>query len=73
MNFFKYIIVLVFYILSSNLVSAREKPSIEVFVFDNKRNYQSVNLSITSQLNQNGFITKDGNLLLKTISNIKYF
>mgnify|MGYP001299612879 CR=1 FL=1 len=71
MNFFKYIIVLVFYILSSNLVSAREKPSIEVFVFDNKRNYQSVNLSITSQLNQNGFITKDGNLLLKTISNNK--
>ena len=67
MNFLKYIIILIFYILSSNLVLAIEKPSIEVFVFDNKRNYQSVSLSITSQLNQNGFITKDGNLLLKKI------
>ncbi len=69
MNMFKYLTTIAFCVLLSNLVLAQHKPLIEVFVFDNKKNYQSVNLSITSKLNQNGFLTKDGNLLLKKINN----
>lgn len=68
MNYLNFLITIISLIVSLNVYAFEQKPSIEVFVFDNKNNDQSVKISVTSHLNINGFITKDGDLLLKKLN-----
>ena len=65
MKKFKLLITIIFSTFSFNAFALNQKPSIEVFVFGNQNYNHSIKLSISSHLNQNGFITRDGNLLLK--------
>ena len=69
MIFFRTIISLIFLLASVNLMASDQKPSILIFVLDKNENNQPIRLSVSSHLTQNGFITKDGNILLKKITN----
>ena len=69
MIFFKIIISLMFLLASVNLMASDQKPSISIFILDKNENNHPIKLSISSHLTQNGFITKDGNILLKKITN----
>jgi hypothetical protein len=67
MIFSRAIISLVLILISFEIFALDQKPSVSVFVLDNNRDTRSVKLSVTTQLNQAGFITKDGNIFLKKI------
>ena len=67
MIFSRAIISFVLILISFEIFALDQKPSVSVFVLDNNRDTRSVKLSITTQLNQAGFITKDGNIFLKKI------
>ena len=69
MIFFRTIINLTFLLASVNLMASDQKPSISIFILDKNENNQTIKLSISSHLTQNGFITKDGNIFLKKITN----
>jgi hypothetical protein len=63
--FIKIVFNIITILVSSNLFAFDQKPSIFVFTLDENKIYQSIKVSFSSQLNQNGFITKNGNLFLK--------
>lgn len=65
MIFSRAIISFVLILISFEIFALDQKPSVSVFVLDNNRDTRSVKLSITTQLNQAGFIAKDGNIFLK--------
>ena len=67
MIFSRAIISFVLIIISFEIFALDQKPSVSVFVLDNNRDTRSVKLSITNQLNQAGFIAKDGNIFLKRL------
>ena len=67
MIFSRAIISFVLILISFEIFALDQKPSVSVFVLDNNRDTRSVKLSITNQLNQAGFIAKDGNIFLKKI------
>ena len=58
MKKFKLLITIIFSTFSFNVFALNQKPSIEVFVFGNQNYNHSIKLSISSHLNQNGFVTK---------------
>ena len=64
MIFIKIIFTIYTILVSSNLFALDQKPSISVFTLDNNKFNQSIKVSVSSQLNQNGFLTKNGNLFL---------
>ena len=70
MKSFQIIIIIIFTLISNNLLAFNAKPSIAVFVLSEFQNVNSVNISVTSSLNKQGFMAKDGNLHLNKISNI---
>ena len=72
MMFIKIIFNIITILVSSNLFAFEQKPAISVFTLDENKIYQSIKVSFSSQLNQNGFITKNGNLFLKKISNSRF-
>ena len=72
MIFIKIIFTIYTILVSSNLFALDQKPSISVFTLDNNKFNQSIKVSVSSQLNQNGFLTKNGNLSLKKISNSRF-
>ena len=72
MMFIKIIFNVISILVSSNLFAFDQKPAISVFTLDENKIYQSIKVSFSSQLNQNGFITKNGNLFLKKISNSRF-
>ena len=72
MMFIKIIFNIITILVSSNLFAFDQKPAISVFTLDENKIYQSIKVSFSSQLNQNGFITKNGNLFLKKISNSRF-
>ena len=72
MIFIKIVFNLVIMLVSSNLLAFDQKPSISVFTLHENKLYQSIKVSVSSQLNQNGFITKNGNSFLKKISNSRF-
>ena len=65
MIFSRAIISFVLILISFEIFALDQKPSVSVFVLDNNRDTRSVKLSITTQLNQAGFVVKDGNIFLK--------
>ena len=65
MIFSRAIISFVLILISFEIFALDQKPSVSVFVLDNDKDTRSVKLSITTQLNQAGFIAKDGNIFLK--------
>tara|TARA_B110001452_G_scaffold182654_1_gene153446 strand:+ start:172 stop:1038 length:867 start_codon:yes stop_codon:yes gene_type:complete len=67
MIFSRAIISFVLILISFEIFALDQKPSVSVFVLDNNRDTRSVKLSITNQLNQAGFIAKDGNIFLKRL------
>ena len=67
MIFSRAIISFVLILISFEIFALDQKPSVSVFVLDNNRDTRSVKLSITTQLNQAGFIAKDGNIFLKRL------
>ena len=58
---------LIFYSFSIN--ATEQKPSIAFFILDKNNNNQSIILSLSSHLNQKGFISKNGNDHYKEILN----
>ena len=70
MKSFQIIIIIIFTLISNNLLAFNAKPSIAVFVLSEFQNVNSVNISVTSSLNKQGFMAKDGNFHLNKISNI---
>jgi hypothetical protein len=71
MIFYRIILSLVFALISCNVFALTQKPSIAVFVIDENEDTYSIKLPLISNLNQKGFITKDGNVFLKKINNYK--
>ena len=67
MIFSRAIISFVLILISFEIFALDQKPSVSVFVLDNNKDTRSVKLSITTQLNQAGFIAKDGNIFLKRL------
>ena len=65
MSFSRAIISFILIIISFEIFALDQKPSVSIFVLDNDKDTRSVKLSITTQLNQAGFIAKDGNIFLK--------
>ena len=72
MMIIKIIFNIVTILISSNLFAFEQKPSIAVFTLNENKIYQSIKVSVSSQLNQNGFLTKNGNSFLKKISNSRF-
>ena len=72
MMIIKIIYNIVTILLSSNLFAFEQKPSIAVFTLNENKIYQSIKVSVSSQLNQNAFLTKNGNSFLKKISNSRF-
>ena len=72
MMIIKIIFNIVTIFISSNLFAFEHKPSIAVFTLNENKIYQSIKVSVSSQLNQNGFLTKNGNSFLKKISNSRF-
>ena len=70
MMFIKIIFNIVTIFVSSNLFAFDQKPAISVFTLDENKIYQSIKVSFSSQLNQNGYITKNGNLFLTILMHL---
>lgn len=72
MKLFKIIISIIFlFILPvNNLYANNEKASIAVFVLQENENINGVKVSVISNLNNLGFLSKDGNFYLNKISKI---
>jgi hypothetical protein len=68
MNKTKILIVLIFSLISFNVFSLEQKPSISLYILGDNENNQSIKTSIQSILNQNGFLIKDGNNVLKDLN-----
>ena len=54
---------------SFSLNASEQKPSIAFFILEQNSNNQSIKLSLSSHLNEKGFISEDGNNLYKKILN----
>ena len=68
MIFFRTFFILILVLISTNGFALMQKPSIAVFIIEGEKKINAIKLPITSQLNQKGFITKDGNTFLKKIN-----
>tara|TARA_B100000989_G_C19454210_1_gene433199 strand:- start:204 stop:1070 length:867 start_codon:yes stop_codon:yes gene_type:complete len=72
MMFLKIILYLLLLLGYSNLFAMDLKPSISIFTIDKNKLNKSIKISVSSQLNQRGFLTKNGNKSLEKISNSRF-